>query len=113
MSASTTINVHRGNDTPVVWRFKNADKTVFDLSGSDFILRVKYQETTLTVSSASNTAGLQVNGALGQVTWNPSAQDTLRLKAGRPSPYELDRVIDDRTRTLVTGDLVGHGVIDG
>jgi hypothetical protein len=110
--ADSTVKIFRGNDTPVVWRFKNADKTVFDLTGSDFILRVKYQESTVLIDSTSNTAGLQVNGALGEVTWNPSTEDTLRFKDGRPSPYELDRIIDGRTRTLVEGDFVGVGKID-
>lgn len=110
--ADSSVKIYRGNDTPVVWRFKNADKTVFDLTGSDFILRVKYQEGTFTVNSSANAVGLEVDGPAGQVTWNPSTSDTLKFKDGRSSPYELDRVIDGKTRTLVMGDFTGVGVID-
>ncbi len=110
--ADHTVNIFRGNDTPVVWRFKNADKTVFTLDGSDFILRIKYQEATVLVDSTANTTGLVVDGPAGTVTWNPSFDDTLRFKPNRPSPYELDRIAGGRTRTLAAGDFIGQGIID-
>ncbi len=106
--ADSTIKIRRGNDVPVTWRFKNPDRTVFDLSGSDFVLEVKYQETLLTVDSSSN-AALGVNTAAGTVSWTPTVTDTLRFKEGRPSSYELNLVSETETRTLVSGAFVGLG----
>lgn len=102
MAARHDLAMRRGNNPPVTWRFKGADGSAFDLTGSVMVLAIVWSGGSIEKFSDGDD-GLAHDDDGGVLTFAPTLAETRLLPVGRVARYEIERRIDGTQVTLVEG----------
>lgn len=108
MVATYTIDgIRRGNTFARTFKFKNANNTAFDLSGSTLIFAYDSLSGVIRKSSATNGSGFVItNASGGEATITLLPSETRNLKIGRTTRFELERQIAGNEVTLLSGCII-------
>lgn len=109
MPASYNMPIWRGNNSPVAWRFKNADGSLFDLTGSRLILTIFWRGQRKITKDSSVDAAFVVDLVTSIATWTPTVAETRSIPLGSLAEYELERWIGAEQKTLVAGNVMAQG----
>ena len=92
-----------GNTLTVPLRFKSADGSPFDLTGSELVFYCKAQQGSVNLRKTIGSGLAMSDPASGRVTVTLTAAETRSLPAGRMTDYEIERRIDGTEKTLLAG----------
>ena len=104
------IGLRRGNSFRRLFRFKDAEGSPVDLTGSTLIFSASAANVSIRKSTSDGTL-LMPHPALGEITLHLTPAETRLLPVGRlRTRYEIERRIGDEETTLVSGCIT---VMDG
>ena len=111
MAASYDLTgLRRGNSFRRVFRFRDADGDLVDLTGSVLVFVAEAGTARVRKSTEDGTLAMP-DPAVGEVTLNLTPAETRLFPVGRlRARYEIERRVGDEETTLVSGFLA---VMDG
>ncbi|MHB2205059.1 hypothetical protein [Methylobacterium sp. CM6257] len=112
MSSPADITIRRGTNKPDrAWRFQNKDGTVFDGTGSEFVLTISRGSKVLIRKDTSAGGGLSYDVDAGRLLWVRTLAESRLIPLGRVAQYEIERRIASNQSTILSGFVIGEGSI--
>jgi predicted pyridoxine 5'-phosphate oxidase superfamily flavin-nucleotide-binding protein len=103
------LSIWRGNNPPIAWRFRNADQTLFDVSGSRFVMDISIRSVSRFRKDTDVNDNFVVDAAASTLTWAITVAESRLIPEGRIADYEIERWIGNEQLTLISGKLIGLG----
>lgn len=100
--------IWRGNTRTITFRFKNADGSALDLSGSTLEFRavnasdVEIVKRNMTIAAPAS----------GEASIALTASETTAFTSGARNRYEVERRISSSEETLIYGNITAEGGIN-
>jgi len=112
MSATYDLTIRRGNTSPIVWRFKDADGNLLDLTDWQFRLtvsRTRAAENSFYIEkrTSDTSAAFAVDLDAATLTWRRTLAESRLVPLGRLSVYQLERILNDEQDTIAAGAVIG------
>lgn len=98
------IAARRGDDLALKFTCKNGS-SAFDLTGSTMVFKVIHENGSITLSTVDDTLTMDAP-ATGIVEGTLTDEQITSLPLGAVARYELDRIIDGKSKTLMWGKIV-------
>jgi hypothetical protein len=108
-----TLSVWKGNTEAFGFRFKNADGSPFDLTGSRLVLTIRADSP---ITKDSDVSGWDIDPANGEATVTLTAAETAALTDNLVqggATYEIERFILSDQKTLLYGPITLAGGLNG